>query len=155
MNANKMTQKTLEAMQNAQSLCTGYQNNAVEPVHILTALMQQTDGLIPQLMQRIGINADAFGKAAEKEVAALPHVTGSGRQAGMVYISSETEQLYNQAEELAKQMQDEYVSVEHVFLAMLHCDDRTIKKLFQQFSVNESAEIRVSLMKRLRQPMMS
>ncbi|MBR4201914.1 MAG: hypothetical protein IKQ91_11730 [Oscillospiraceae bacterium] len=64
MNANKMTQKTLEAMQNAQSLCTGYQNNAVEPVHILTALMQQTDGLIPQLMQRIGINADAFGKAA-------------------------------------------------------------------------------------------
>ncbi|MBQ5338548.1 MAG: type VI secretion system ATPase TssH, partial [Oscillospiraceae bacterium] len=90
MNANKMTQKTLEAMQNAQSLCTGYQNNAVEPVHILTALLQQSDGLIPQLVQRIGISAQGFAKAAEKEVAALPHVTGSGRQPGMVYISNDT-----------------------------------------------------------------
>ena len=138
MNANKMTQKTLEAMQNAQSLCTGYQNNAVEPVHILTALLQQSDGLIPQLVQRIGISAEGFAKAAEKEVAALPHVTGSGRQAGMVYISNDTEQLYNQAEQLAKQMQDEYVSVEHVFLAMLKSNDSTLKKLFQQFSVNET-----------------
>ncbi len=138
MNANKMTQKTLEAMQNAQSLCTGYQNNAVEPVHILTALLQQADGLIPQLMQRIGISPEGFGKAAEKEVAALPHVTGSGRQSGMVYISNETELLYNQAEALAKQMQDEYVSVEHVFLAMMKSSDRTLKKLFQQFSVNET-----------------
>lgn len=138
MNANKMTQKTLEAMQNAQSLSTGYQNNAVEPVHILTALLQQSDGLIPQLVQRIGISAEGFAKAAEKEVAALPHVTGSGRQAGMVYISNDTEQLYNQAEQLAKQMQDEYVSVEHVFLAMLKSNDSMLKKLFQQFSVNET-----------------
>ena len=138
MNANKMTQKTLEAMQNAQSLCTGYQNNAVEPVHILTALLQQSDGLIPQLVQRIGISPQGFAKAAEKEVAALPHVSGSGRQPGMVYISNDTEQLYNQAEELAKQMQDEYVSVEHVFLSMLKSNDPTLKKLFQQFSVNET-----------------
>ena len=64
MNANKMTQKSIEAVQNAQSLCSGYQNNAIEPVHILTALLQQADGLIPQLMQRIGIDADAFAKAA-------------------------------------------------------------------------------------------
>ncbi len=138
MNANKMTQKTLEAMQNAQSLCTGYQNNAVEPVHILAALVQQADGLIPQLLQRIGISPQGFAKAAEREVAALPHVTGSGRQAGMVYISNETEMLYHQAEQIAGQMQDEYVSVEHVFLAMLRSSDSTLKKLFQQFSVNET-----------------
>ena len=106
MNANRMTQKTLESMQNAQSLCTGYQNNAVEPIHILTALLQQTDGLIPQLMQRIGVHAEAFANAAEKAVAALPHVTGSGRQPGMVYVSNDTEQLYSKAEEIAKQMQD-------------------------------------------------
>ena len=138
MNANKMTQKTLEAMQNAQSLCTGYQNNAVEPVHILAALVQQADGLIPQLLQRIGISPQGFAQAAEREVAALPHVTGSGRQAGMVYISNETEMLYHQAEQIAGQMQDEYVSVEHVFLAMLRSSDSTLKKLFQQFSVNET-----------------
>ncbi len=138
MNANRMTQKTLESMQNAQSLCTGYQNNAVEPIHILTALLQQSDGLIPQLMQRIGVHAEAFANAAEKEVAALPHVTGSGRQAGMVYVSNETEQLYNKAEEIAKQMQDEYISVEHVFLAMLRSGDRTVKKLLTQFNVTEA-----------------
>ena len=138
MNANRMTQKTLESMQNAQSLCTGYQNNAVEPIHILTALLQQADGLIPQLMQRIGVHAEALANAAEKEVAALPHVTGSGRQAGMVYVSNETEQLYNKAEEIAKQMQDEYISVEHVFLAMLRSGDRTVKKLLTQFNVTEA-----------------
>ena len=54
MNANRMTQKTLESMQNAQSLCTGYQNNAVEPIHILTALMQQPDGLIEVLKEMNG-----------------------------------------------------------------------------------------------------
>ncbi len=138
MNANRMTQKTLESMQNAQSLCTGYQNNAVEPIHILTALMQQPDGLIPQLMQRIGVHAEALANAAEKAVAALPHVTGSGRQAGMVYVSNETEQLYNKAEEIAKQMQDEYISVEHVFLAMLRSSDRTVKQLLTQFNVTEA-----------------
>lgn len=143
MNANKMTQKTLEAMQSAQSLSTSYQNNAVEPVHILTALVQQADGLIPQLLQRIGISPQGFAKAAEREVAALPHVTGSGRQAGMVYISNETEMLYHQAEQIAGQMQDEYVSVEHVFLAMLRSSDSTLKKLFQQFSVNETKVLNV------------
>ncbi|MBR6719159.1 MAG: ATP-dependent chaperone ClpB [Oscillospiraceae bacterium] len=138
MNANRMTQKTLEAMQNAQSICTGYQNNAVEPVHVLTALMQQTDGLIPQLVQRIGVQSDALGQAAEKAVAALPHVTGSGRQAGMVYVSNETELLFNRAEEIAKQMQDEYISVEHVFLSMLRSNDRTVKQLLSQFGVSEN-----------------
>ena len=138
MNANKMTQKTLEAMQSAQSLSTGYQNNAVEPVHILTALVQQPDGLIPQLLQRIGVSAQGFANAAEREVAALPHVTGSGRQAGMVYISNETEQLYHQAEQIAQRMQDEYISVEHIFLAMLKSNDATLKKLFQKFSVSET-----------------
>ena len=137
MNANKMTQKSIEAVQNAQSLCSGYQNNAIEPVHILTALLQQADGLIPQLMQRIGIDADAFAQAAEKEVAALPHVTGSGRQAGTVYVSNAAEQVITQAEQTAKQMQDEYVSVEHLFLALLRSQEYNVKKLFQQFSVNE------------------
>ncbi|MCR4760719.1 MAG: ATP-dependent chaperone ClpB [Oscillospiraceae bacterium] len=137
MNANKMTQKTLEAMQNAQSLSTSYQNNAVEPIHILTALLQQSDGLIPQLVQRVGADPNAFAAAAEKAVAALPHVTGSGRQPGMVYVSAETEQLYSKAEDIAKQMQDEYISVEHVFLAMLRTGEYTVKQLFSRFGITE------------------
>ena len=142
MNVNRMTQKTLEAMQNAQSLSTGYQNNAVEPIHVLTALMQQSDGLIPQLIQRIGADADGLAKAAEQVIAGLPHVSGSGRQPGMVYVSNDTELLYNKAEEIAKQMQDEYISVEHLLLAMFKLKQTEIQKLFTRFHITEDAVLK-------------
>ncbi len=138
MNVNKMTQKTLEALQSAQSLCTGYQNNAVEPVHLFAAFMEQTDGLIPQLIQRIGINADAVAKAAEQAVAALPHVTGSGRPGGSFYVSRETDETVTEAEEIAKKMQDEYVSAEHILLAMLHGKNSDLQKIFSQFQITEA-----------------
>lgn len=138
MNVNRMTQKSLEAMQSAQTLCTSYQNNAVEPIHVLTALMQQSDGLIPQLIQRIGADASGLAKAAEQAVAGLPHVTGSGRQPGMVYVSNDTEQLYNHAEQIAKQMQDEYISVEHLLLAMFKMGRSDAAKLLERFQITES-----------------
>ena len=142
MNVNRMTQKSLEAMQNAQTLCTSHQNNAVEPIHILTALLQQSDGLIPQLIQRIGADAKALTKAAEQAVAALPHVTGSGRQPGMVYVSNDTELLYNKAEEIAKQMQDEYISVEHLLLAMFKMERNEAQKLLARYQITEAAVLK-------------
>ena len=143
MNANHMTQKTLEAIQQAQTLCTSYQNNAIEPIHLFTALMQQADGLIPQLMQRIGVNSSALTQAAEQSVAALPHVTGSGRSADSFYISRETEQLLADAESAAGQMQDEYVSVEHLLLVMLRSRNNTLQKLFRQFGISEDKILKV------------
>ena len=137
MNVNKMTQKTLEALQSAQSLCTAYQNNAIEPIHLFAALMQQTDGLIPQLMQRIGISAESAAKTAEQAVAALPHVTGSGRPGGSFYVSRETDQIMTDAEETAKQMQDEYVSAEHILLSMLRGKNSTLQKIFAQYQITE------------------
>ena len=137
MNANRMTQKTLEAMQSAQSLCTSYQNNAIEPIHIFTALMQQSDGLIPQLIQRIGVSTQNVQHAAEQAVAALPHVTGSGSPADSFYISRETEQMLTEAEEIAKQMQDEYTSAEHLLLAMLRGKNADLTKIFTQFGIRE------------------
>ena len=142
MNANNMTQKTLEAIQQAQTLCTSYQNNAIEPIHLFTALMQQADGLVPQIMQRTGVNQAALTQAAEQAVAALPHVTGSGRSADSFYISRETEQLLAEAESAAKQMQDEYVSVEHLLLVMLRSRNNTLQKLFQQFHVFEDSVLK-------------
>ncbi|MCR5306393.1 MAG: ATP-dependent chaperone ClpB [Oscillospiraceae bacterium] len=142
MNANNMTQKTLEAIQQAQTLCTSYQNNAIEPIHLFTALMQQADGLVPQIMQRTGVNQAALTQAAEQAVAALPHVTGSGRSADSFYISRETEQLLAEAESAAKQMQDEYVSVEHLLLVMLRSRNNTLQKLFQQFHVSEDSVLK-------------
>ena len=137
MNANKMTQKSLEAVQSAQSLCTGYQNNAIEPVHLLTALLQQPEGLIPQLLQRTGINVNGLSAQAEQAVAALPHVSGSNRPADQFYISRDTDQIMTEAEEIAKRMKDEFVSVEHILLAMLHSREHTLTKLFTQFGVTE------------------
>ena len=139
MNMNKMTQKTAEAMQNAQSLCVSHQNHAIEPVHILAALMQQSEGLIPQLVQRIGADAAGLTRAAVQAVGALPHVSGSGRPADAVYISNETEKILTAAEQQAQQMQDEYTSVEHVFLAMLQSRDSALQKLFSQFGVRQAA----------------
>ena len=137
MNMNKMTQKTTEAVQSAQSLCVSHQNHAIEPVHLLTALMQQSDGLIPQLMQRIGTDVNGLTRSAEQAVAALPHVSGGGRPADSVYISNATEQILTNAEQQAAQMQDEYTSVEHVFLAMLGSGDSALKKLFSQFRIEQ------------------
>ena len=146
MNTNRMTQKTLEAIQDAQSICTGYQNNAIEPIHLLTALLQQTEGLIPQLLLRAGVNVSALSKDAEQAVASLPHVTGNGRPSDSFYISRETEQLLAEAEEAAKQMQDEYVSVEHLLLAMLRTRNQTLQKMLQLHRIRED-----NVMKALRE----
>ena len=138
MNANKMTEKAREAMQNAQSHCVAHQNQSIEPVHMLAALLQQPEGLIPQLLQRVGINAHAMADAAEKAIAQLPHVTVGGRPVDQIYISAETEQILNHGEQVAGTMQDEYLSVEHIFLAMLRTKDRTVSKIFSDFGVNEN-----------------
>lgn len=136
MNANQMTQKSIEAVQSAQSLCRAHQNSAVEPIHILTALLQQPDGLIPHMLQRIGIRDNEMAQAAAYKVASLPHISGSGYRTDAVYISSATEQLFSLAEQQAKQMQDEYISVEHFLLGMFDCRDQAIDALFAQFGVN-------------------
>ena len=119
MNTAKYTQKTLEAVQNAQSLAIEYENQALEPQHILCAIANQQDGLIPQLLQKLGIDSRAFAAESTKLVAALPHVTGSGREPGKIYISSDCDRLFNTAEHTAGEMKDEYVSVEHVLLALI------------------------------------
>ena len=79
MNIEQMTQKTREALQAAQRIAVEYSNNAVEQEHLLAALAQQQDGLIPQLLQTLGIDANAFAQAALQKVEVLPRVTGSGR----------------------------------------------------------------------------
>lgn len=137
MNTNRMTQKSIEALQAAQSLCSEYQNGSIEPVHLLAALLTQQDGLIPQLVQRVGADASALTEAAMQQIASLPHLSGSGYRADAVYLSNATNQLCNAAEQQAKQMQDAYLSVEHFLLAMLQCGDQTVRDLLRQFGVTQ------------------
>ena len=135
MNMNQFTQKTIEALQNAQRLAVEYSNQAVEQEHLLAALAQQQDGLIPQLLQAMGVDANAFANAATEKVAALPRVTGSGRDPEKVYISGDLDRALNAAEAQARQMQDEYISVEHVFLGILQRPGRAAGELFKQFGI--------------------
>ncbi len=137
MNANKMTEKAREIIANAQSLCVEHQNQSIEPAHLLAAMLMQNNGLIPQIIERIGANAGTMSKAAQKTVADLPHVTVSGRPIDSIYISAETEKILNQAEQIAEKMQDEYLAVEHIFLAMLHTNDRAISRIFTENNVDE------------------
>ena len=135
MNMNQFTQKTLEALQSAQRLAVEYSNNAVEQEHLLAALAQQQDGLIPQLLTKLGADPNAFAQAALQKVEALPRVTGSGRDPDKVYISGDLDRALNAAEQQAKQMQDEYISVEHVFLGILQRPGKAAAELFKAFNI--------------------
>ena len=137
MNINQCTQKTVQAIQAAQRLAVEYQNQSIEQEHLLAALCQQQDGLIPQLLTQMGVEPGNFLAAATDKVAALPHVTGSGRDPEKVYISSDLDRAFNAAEEQAKQMKDEYVSVEHVFLGLLQRPGRAASELFRQFGITQ------------------
>ena len=139
MNTNKCTQKTLEALQNAQSLAIQHQNQTVEPEHLLVSIANQEQGLIPQLLQKMNIQPEAFASAASQKVALLPHVTGSGRKPDQIYISHATDQVLNAAEQTAATMKDEYVSVEHLFLALLEHGNSPVKEVFKTFGLNKNA----------------
>ena len=143
MNGNKMTEKAREAMQAAQSLCVSRQNQTIEPPHLLAALLTQNDGLIPQILTRIGANVSVMANAAAQAVAALPRVSVGGRPVDSIYISNETEQILNQGEQLADKMQDEYLSVEHIFLALLKTKDRAVAKIFADAHVDEQQVLAV------------
>ena len=135
MNTNQFTQKTLEALQSAQSLAIQYQNQTLQPEHLMAALTAQQNGLIPQLLQKLGIDADAFARAAVEKVSQLPHVSGGGRNPSEIYISQETDQAMVAAEEQARQMKDEYISVEHVFLGILQHPNAAVQQLMDQFQL--------------------
>ena len=135
MNIEQMTQKTREALQAAQRIAVEYSNNAVEQEHLLAALAQQQDGLIPQMLQTMGTDPNAFAQATLQKVEALPRVTGSGRDPEKIYISNDLDRALNAAEQQAKQMKDEYISVEHVFLGILQRPGKAASEIFKAFGI--------------------
>ena len=135
MDMNQFTQKAREALQAAQRIAVEYANNAVEQEHLLAALAQQQDGLIPQLLTTMGADPNAFAQAAMQKVEELPRVTGSGREPDKIYIGTDLDRALNAAEAQAKQMKDEYVSVEHVFLGILQRPGKAAAELFKMFGI--------------------
>ena len=138
MNTNKYTQKTLEALQSAQQLAIEYQNQALEPEHLLAATASQQDGLIPQLLMKLGVEPGNFAAAAAQKVAALPHVTGTGREPDKIYISAATDKVLTAAEHTAEAMKDEYVSVEHLFLALIEQPNEAVRQVLRSFGIDKN-----------------
>ena len=137
MQANKFTQKSLEAIQSAQALTIEYQNQQIEQQHLLLALLDQEQGLISQLLPKMGLDAQVAQKEAQKLVAAIPHVTGPGRDPEKVYITQDVDRVLVAAEKTAAGMKDEYVSVEHIFLALIEAANAPLKRYFDQFGITK------------------
>ena len=130
MNLNQFTQKSVEAVQAAQQMASARQNQQIEQEHLLLALLEQKEGLIPQLMQKAGVEPAALRQKLTAAVERLPQVSGSG--AGQMYLSRDLEQAMNEAEKIAREMHDEYTSVEHLMLGLFEKTDDTLRSLFRE-----------------------
>ena len=130
MNLNQFTQKSVEAVQAAQQMASAWQNQQIEQEHLLLALLEQQEGLIPQLMQKAGVEPAALRQKLTAAVERLPQVSGSG--AGQMYLSRDLEQALNEAEKIAREMHDEYTSVEHLMLGLFEKTDDTLRSLFRE-----------------------
>ena len=139
MNAQKFTQKSLEAIQEAQNLAIENNNMQIEEEHLVAALLQQRDGLIPQLLKKMHVDCDAVQRAVAEKISRIPGVTGPGREAGKIYVSADVDAVLTAAEKEADRMKDEYVSVEHIMLAILNRPNNAMKDVFQRFGIEKNA----------------
>ena len=133
MNPEKFTQKSLEAIQEAQNVAVRNQNSSIEQVHLLSALLTQESGLIPQIFTRMTVDARDLLSRVDRVIAGLPKVSGNVQQ----YISQALNQALVDAEDQANRMQDEYVSVEHLVMALLDKPDRDMKEIWSAFGINK------------------
>ena len=139
MNAQKFTQKSLEAIQNAQSIAISAQSQQIEQVHLFMALVSQEGGLIGQMMQKLGVDANALRQTLQSTIDSMPAVTGSGREPDKVYVSRDVDVALTAAEQLAAKMKDEYVSVEHIALCLIEKPDSRLQKILDQYHITKDA----------------
>ncbi|MSR40003.1 MAG: ATP-dependent chaperone ClpB [Planctomycetes bacterium] len=138
MDMQKLTQKSQEAVQKAQARAVGFGHQQVDVGHLVLALLEQSDGLVPRLVQRLGAANDQLVQAIEGELRKKPRLSGPGFEAEKVYLTQEVAQVFTAAEQQAQKMRDEYVSVEHLFLAVLQHEKNGLRDTFRKFQVDES-----------------
>ena len=136
MNMNKLTQKSIEAIQAAQSLAAEHGNQQIEQAHLLLALVEQEGGFVPQLLTNMGVTAESFDAAVRDQVERLPKVSGGGREADKVYVSAGVDKALNAAESAAASMKDEYISVEHLLLALIDTAEGGVRDLLRTYRVD-------------------
>ena len=119
MDLNKFTQKSQEAISEAQNIGVRHSHQQIDAEHVALALAEQEDGLIPRLLERLGKDPKNYIAALEAELKKVPQVSGPGAQQGQIYVTQRLNQVLVKSQDMAKKMQDDYVSVEHIFLALL------------------------------------
>ena len=135
MNQDKYTVKSMEAIREAQEIVIRNQNMQIDQQHLLYALLNQEGGLILQLMKKLHIDAARMKTACDREIQRIPKVTGPGREADKVYISQSVDAVFAEAEQQAETMKDEFVSVEHIMLAMINKPNAAVKSIFNEFGL--------------------
>ncbi len=138
MNADKFTQKSIEAIREAQSIATENGNNNVGEEHLLAALLSQNGGLAGEIIKNIGASPETLLSKTEEEISRLPKVSGCGYNPGNVYISGDLNKALSEAEKQASKMQDDYVSVEHILLGIIKYPSDSLKRLFREQNITEA-----------------
>ena len=139
MNAEKYTQKSLEAVRAAQEIAIQNQNMQIDQQHLLLALLAQEGGLIGELIKKMRIDLKRISADCEREIARIPKVSGPGREAGKVYISQSVDAAFTEAEQQAQQMKDEFVSVEHIMLALIETPNGAVKTILNAHGITRDA----------------
>ena len=139
MNMEKFTKRSLEAIRDAQQVAIEHQNMQIDQQHLLYALTAQQEGLIPQLFTALNIEPQRVLSACEREIERIPKVSGPGRDPEKVYISQSVDAALNEAEKQAEHMKDEYVSVEHIVLALMEKPNGVLKRLFSELGLTRDA----------------
>ena len=137
MNVQKFTQKSLEAIQKAQNLAIENQNSQIEQEHLILALLEQEDSLIKELFQKMGVSTN-LEKDIRNKVANDPKMVGGARQADAIYVSQDVETVLTNSEKIADKMKDEYVSVEHIMLAILDNPSNEIREILKRYNINKN-----------------
>ena len=138
MDVQKFTQKSLEAIQGAQELAIENQNAQIEQEHLLLALLEQDNSLIKELLKKMKIDENAFGNHVKERVEKKPKITGGARPNDGFYVSQDVDLVLTKSEKIAKNMKDEYVSVEHIMISLMDNANKEVKDLLTKYNINKN-----------------
>ncbi|MCL2323831.1 MAG: ATP-dependent chaperone ClpB [Oscillospiraceae bacterium] len=137
MDTQRFTQKSLEAISMAQKIAIENENMQIEPEHLLYALLDQDNGLIPRLFEKMEIDPDSALSIVDSYISNMPRVTGSGREPDKIYVSQAVDKILVDAEKQSKNLKDEYVSTEHIFLAFFDRQTDNLKEIFKKINIDK------------------
>lgn len=137
MNMQKFTQKSLQALNEAQSVAISHENTTVDQEHVFYALLDQEDGFIPSILTKMNMDVNAIKQAVITSINKKPRVSGPGREADKIYISQDVDKMLIKSEKLADKMQDEYISVEHIMLALIETANYEVGNILRAYNINK------------------